>query len=238
VDILPLLNCEHVEYLGYRNQLGRQLQILDWVGSRQPSISMIASKLLGWERSLDANTIPNKVGQKRFYSGFFQDYAQVEFVRHLVVNELSELSKRVIYCTKNKISLPKEYQFAHIRRGDLAEASDIYGMLDISWYEKNRNLALPLIISTDDVANSRKLIDALQPELILDPRDFSALETLFVMGKAKDLIMANSTLSWWGAFLNSSHGGISHFPDPFYKDNRKVTEKLCAPFLNKVASGL
>ena len=43
---------------------------------------------------------------------------------------------------------------------------------------------------------------------------------LYMMTKMKHLILANSTFSWWGAYLNNNEGKII-IPDPWFGPNYK-----------------
>jgi hypothetical protein len=237
-EINDLMDCEHVKFVGFKNQLGRQLQALDWLSTRNQFISTLASSTFGWERTLDANTAPMQGSSGHLFSGFYQDYAQVKNVLEIILPELKNHSEHLLSSIKSRIEIPTVYQFAHIRRGDLAASSATYGLLEIDWYANCRNSQLPLVLSTDDLKNSEELIAQLNPVVILNPDKFSAFETLFVMGKSKELIMANSTLSWWGALIATQNGGKAYFPDPFYIGNSIITEKLCLPEFIKRPSGL
>lgn len=234
--MMPLFECEHVSFEGYKNTLGRELKMLDWMQARTGKPANVLSSLLGWERSLTANTTPVNLSGRRKYSGFFQDYRQVISVENVLMPELLNLQNAIMDRVQTKLKFPQNYQFAHIRRGDLVSSHGVYGLLGLEWYLINRNSDLPLIVSTDDIYQAREIIEALKPEFILNPSEFSAVETLFIMGCSTDAIMGNSTLSWWGGYLAGKNGAKVHFPDPFYRDNFAITDALCMPNFERKSS--
>ncbi len=226
-EIGKFLNCEHVIDGGSREFLGLQLKSLDWLYSRNKEWSVGISKLLGWNRSMDANQVPQDLRRGHKFSGFYQDYKQVLMASRIIDDELIRILDQN-FPEENK-ELPSEYQFVHIRRGDLINLSNSYGLLGFEWYRDNLDPKLPIVASTDDLVGSRDLIIKLKPDLVLDPLEYTALETLSVMSNSKRLIMGNSTLSWWGGYSATVRGGISVFPDPLYLTNPIGSEKLSGP---------
>ena len=97
------------------------------------------------------------------------------------------------------------YAFLHIRRGDYLEYSDIHYIQPLEYYKKaSENFSKILIVSDDnDWVKSQDFFKDSKFELF-DSDD--ELETLAVMASCKaGAIIANSTFSWWGAFLGA-HG--------------------------------
>lgn len=235
-EIKYFTECTHVGYQGQVDNLGRELKALDWLNTKNRKFSELLSKKLLWERTIDAYTAPKfPIGLWKF-SGFYQDYQQVLTVDDIIHSEIKNITDSIFMRLKARNHFPDEFQFMHIRRGDLMTNSQAYGVLDLSWYLSNRNSDLPLLVSTDDMVSSEGLIQEIQPDLVLNPKDFSALETLSIMANSKDLVMANSTLSWWGGYLVSKRAGKVYFPNPYYRNNTQVVEKLCHPDFLKTES--
>ena len=57
-----------------------------------------------------------------------------------------------------------------------------------------------------------------------------------MMALAESLVLANSTLSWWGGFLASNKGKTVYSPSPFYKDDSKNDDVLQYKKFTKVDS--
>lgn len=116
----------------------------------------------------------------------------------------------------------------HVRQGDLINVKNTMGILDCSYYlnaireikEMNGNLDFEFIILTDDLKRANEIV--IQLELtkysIFGPEELSAWQSLKVMSNAKYLISANSTLSWWGAFIASNRNGKCYLPKPWFKN--------------------
>jgi hypothetical protein len=63
-------------------------------------------------------------------------------------------------------------------------------------------------------------------DFVFSPSNSSAWQTLRMMSMAESLVLANSTLSWWGGFLASNKGNAVLSPNPFYKNDLQSNEVL------------
>lgn len=102
----------------------------------------------------------------------------------------------------------------HARRGDyLANESNIliHGPLPVTYYQlaieiiKNQLGTKPLfvLISDDNSFWSTAGLEFIKQEntLVFDENE---VDTLYLMTKSKNFIIANSTFSWWGAYLSEA----------------------------------
>ena len=95
------------------------------------------------------------------------------------------------------------YAFLHVRRGDYLEYKDIHYIQPLEYYTKaSKNFSKILVISDDmNWVKGQEFFKESKFELF-DCDD--ELETLAVMASCKaGAIIANSTFSWWGAFLGA-----------------------------------
>jgi len=163
---------------------------------------------------------PENIGSGTYMEDYFQFYPALEpyefELRELFLSGLTMPSKDY-----------SSYAFLHIRRGDYLEYKDIHYIQPLEYYMKaSENFSKILVISNDmkwvreqDYFNGSKFE-------LFDCDD--ELETLAVMASCKaGAIIANSTFSWWGAFLGAyglrnpvyapkqwiSHPVVSLFPD-------------------------
>jgi len=91
----------------------------------------------------------------------------------------------------------------HIRRGDFLINSGNHHNLSLDWYEKALKKFDPdreVIIFSDDVfwASSQELF---KPDRFIISDGNSSYHDLYLMTQCSDFIIANSTFSWWGAWL-------------------------------------
>jgi len=118
----------------------------------------------------------------------------------------------------------------HIRRGDYLEDPEFCGICEIDYYEK----AVQTIISdgkehtfylfSNDICwcknNIIQLFEGYSIKFVTDNIGVNSCWDLFLMTHCKELIIANSSFSWWAAFLNK-RGGRIIAPRPWL--NRECT---------------
>ena len=91
----------------------------------------------------------------------------------------------------------------HIRRGDFLVNSGNHHNLSLDWYEEALNQFdsdREVIIFSDDIfwASSQELF---KPDRFIISDGNSSYHDLYLMTQCSDFIIANSTFSWWGAWL-------------------------------------
>jgi glycosyl transferase family 11 len=111
---------------------------------------------------------------------------------------------RTIRSTQNPVSI-------HIRRGDYTLQQEGNVALPIDYYvQAIANLRASVsnptfFVFSDDVMFAKQHLAKHVSGVFIDHNDaFSAHEDLRLMSSCKHHIIANSTFSWWGAWLNSS----------------------------------
>jgi hypothetical protein len=159
--------------------------------------------------------------KRRISAGYFQHWEYVESVWPVIGLEIInafekiDLKPEIVELVANSIIL-------HVRQGDLNNAKSTMGILSGKYYERiisdirNQKILEDLIVVTDDVAGAIRVTKELQPRLILGPKDLTAWQTLKLMSQSKNLVIANSTLSWWGGFISFKSGGSVYMPDPWF----------------------
>jgi hypothetical protein len=97
----------------------------------------------------------------------------------------------------------------HIRRGDYALAAEGNVTLPLDYYRRaityfQERLAYPVFfVFSDDMAFARKNIPAGVRAVFVDHNDdFSSHEDMRLMSACHHHIIANSSFSWWGSWLN------------------------------------
>jgi len=100
----------------------------------------------------------------------------------------------------------------HIRRGDYVSNSHtntFHGVCSMDYYQKALNLALEgttnphLYIFTDDPEWARKETTWPVPTVIVSGQGLTDIQEFYLMTQVKKNIIANSSFSWWAAWLNS-----------------------------------
>lgn len=106
----------------------------------------------------------------------------------------------------------------HVRRGDYLKHPDFSNICDIDYYQKAIGEILKdgvkhvfYIFSNDMQWCKENLSSLMQGHDIIyvsENKGDNSCWDMFLMSHCKDLIIANSSFSWWGAFLNSRDGRI------------------------------
>lgn len=106
----------------------------------------------------------------------------------------------------------------HVRRGDYLETKAFQGLCGIDYYEKAIKKILEdgkrhtFYIFSNDIRwckqNLTHLIGDNKVVFVTHNTGNKSFWDMFLMTYCKDLIIANSSFSWWGAFLNSRYGRV------------------------------
>jgi hypothetical protein len=142
------------------------------------------------------------------FNGFFQSYKYLidfrnDIIDHLVLN----------YIQENKINnLFLEYTSSynritslHIRRGDYKNYPDLHFILSLQYYIeaiKKVNTDFYLIFSDEPEWCLKNIIPILNKPYKISYNE--EIVDLFLMSKCHNNIIANSSFSWWGAYLNTN----------------------------------
>jgi hypothetical protein len=112
----------------------------------------------------------------------------------------------------------------HFRIGDYVVDSDMYGVLPNSYYfESLRAINLKpertILFSDSALEASSRLLHELKVDHEVAPPNFTATETMYLMTVCHSLVIANSSLSWWGAKIGSLKGATKEViaPNPWFR---------------------
>lgn len=106
----------------------------------------------------------------------------------------------------------------HIRRGDYLQCPEFMGITDLDYYKRGINEILAdglqhsfFIFSNDTIwckDNIEPLVKGHRVVFVTENTGKQSCWDMFLMTHCKDLIIANSSFSWWGAFLNDRGGRV------------------------------
>jgi len=138
--------------------------------------------------------------------GYFQSWKYFNNHKKVIKMFLNlKINKIYDYNFDNSLSI-------HVRRGDYLSLSQIHYNLPISFYEKSLNLFSQskidnIYIFSDDIewCKSNVLFKNLKNVIFIDEEDYICL---FFMTQCNNHIIANSSFSWWGAYLKEKEGSV------------------------------
>ena len=117
----------------------------------------------------------------------------------------------------------------HIRRGDYLQLAGS-PVLDVAYYEQAMRIVVerepnPLwVIFSDDISWCRAHLPFLDGAVFVEGNTAEPWEDLRLMAACKHHIIANSSFSWWGAYLGRDPQGVTVLPDKWFDG---VTTSAC-----------
>lgn len=219
-------NCEHPISLSQSKIYGLLFQIIDKLTTSNRIVSTAISSLFGVYTCQTTYEIPDFGSRPpRVLRGFFQDLSMVEKNSLIMRTEIEKTLQSLPDTNSSRGSV-----ILHMRRGDTRKISKSWGVLTDNYYLGIAKDSKKVIICTDDVTESENLARKFPDAKILTPIDTTSWETLKILATAKELVMANSTLSWWAAWLISAQVDTKvYFPVPWHPNEVKALEKLVIP---------
>ena len=179
--------------------------------------------------------------------GYFQSWRYFDSIGDLnLINEIRMKGGGAWFnSTSNLISRSKKPLGIHVRRGDYG-VHQKHGMLSSKYYQAALQELRLRGVEWEDVWVFSDQIDSAQSELsnifdassnvyyVKPPESSNSLESLFLMSKFSNLIIANSTFSWWAATLGSKKKNIV-CPEKWFAEMEDPTD-LCPDNWLKVQS--
>lgn len=168
-----------------------------------------------------------------YFDGYWQSYFYPEQVKESLLKKFDALKPSGSDFDKLKQHIEAENSVSiHIRRGDyisIKANTKIYLSCEIDYYKSSVDYMKTKVdnpsfyIFTDDPAWVKKHFSWLDYKLVLGN---TAFEDLTLMSKCKYNIIANSTFSWWAAWLNQNTLKLVICPKSWYVDSNISTDKF------------
>ena len=169
----------------------------------------------------DFKSAPKNLREVR---GYFQILDFAKEARRDIQKSLQNVYSSKLEEIHNSINA-NETITLHIRRGDYGTLDDIYGTLGKAYYltalEKCQKITgnKKVLVFSDDISAAEKMLNEKVFQYFdfqfISP-EFSPAESILLMSYCSAHIVANSTFSWWGAFLSDSTK-IVVYPSPWTK---------------------
>lgn len=152
--------------------------------------------------------------QKFLYlDGYFQSYKYFNSIRETLLADFilkSGYSAEGLIL-KGEIEQSDQSAGIHIRRGDFAASCLGWnGLCDIAYYQKalaeirKKHKNVKLFIVSDDIEWAKENLKFDGSMVFVSRPSLNAAEELLLMSLCKHQIIANSTFSWWSAWLNKN----------------------------------
>ena len=129
------------------------------------------------------------------------------------VNNLSSLNKDFLRMIQKNETLA-----IHLRGGDYSESARLQRNYYLKAIEivKRDNIVKDILVFTNDKKYASAVLDGLIYQIVDCNIGSDSSIDMYLMSMAKNLIIANSTFSWWGAYLNKSYSSVL-YPKGFFE---------------------
>ena len=171
------------------------------------------------------------IGDNLYMNGYWQSDKYFKHNFHKIINNLEsniDLSKYKDIDFKNTISI-------HIRRGDYINLKHLYINLSMEYYIYAINYILNInpnikniIVFSDDI-NWCKNNLLTKFENVIFSENMDEYFDITLMSKCKYNIIANSTFSWWGGYLNSNLDKVVISPKNWFTEKMGLNESDIIP---------
>lgn len=161
-----------------------------------------------------------------YLDGYWQSPKYFDDIREILLKELT-LNKPLSASAQDYLKKIEENNSTalHVRRGDYVKNPTVlkeFGICSNNYYSKavryiSENIINPtFFVFSDDIEWVKTNIKLPESTIYVEGRDMSNVEDLILMSKCKHNIIANSSFSWWSAWLNNNINKIVIAPSPWF----------------------
>lgn len=174
-----------------------------------------------------------------YFVGYWQNEKYFKAIRPILLKEfipkrLSEYTKRTVKIIQGRPSVS-----LHIRRGDYADdpkTNEFHGLTPITYYTKalgyiqKKQPGLQLFIFSDDIKWCQNNLPFSKEATFVsgNPAD-RGYEDMYLMSLCDHNIIANSSFSWWGAWLNQNPQKMIVAPKTWFQDKSANSKMEIVP---------
>lgn len=175
--------------------------------------------------------------KRAYVSGYWQSEKYFNHYRDRLLNEfklkqdLSVFTNDIIQDTLKQTSVS-----LHVRRGDYItnpDANRVHGSCSLDYYKnaieyiKKQNSLFKTYVFSDDIEWAKKNLNFIEDIFFIEkPNSIDDCEEMILMSKCQHNIIANSTFSWWGAWLNQNPNKLVITPKKWFNDTTKNCSDL------------
>lgn len=197
--------------------LARRISLYGTI-SKNLSLGYFSSEI-GYDPILERLDWNNKV------YGYFQSKIYAEVVRDEIRTKIQEIHKSEQLALLLELSRRINPIMVHIRRGDYLSHRRSIGLLSHEYFKdainraKVNNSIREVWIFTDDKQEALKLLSCaeIRADKVFGEEDgLDSIQTLELMSTARNIVISNSTYSWWAAYLGSENAFV-YYPRSWYR---------------------
>lgn len=205
------------------------------------ALSKVKTKLFGRKKSeifeselqkFSFDTTLLRLEGDRYFFGYWQSHQYIDPVRDKLLEDftlrtpLDTQNMKTIQAMRNSNSIS-----LHVRRGDYINHPNFGGICDLQYYKRairvvEEKVKSPsFFVFSDDIDWCKENIPLENATYINWNVGKNSFLDMILMSNCQNNIIANSSFSWWGAYLNTNHHKIVVAPSK-WKNNMDGTRDL------------
>lgn len=180
-----------------------------------------------------------KSKENAYYSGYWQSekyFLDIEYKIRKVFSFDKKITQENLKLIE-EISNKNNTVSIHVRRGDYISHDSLGNLTPVFYYKEGikyirEKIQNPLfLIFSNDIEWCKKNFDFKEEEVIYIDwnKDENSFMDMYLMSICKNNIIANSSFSWWGAWLNTNTNKIVIAPEKWFRDESKLKYKDIVP---------
>ena len=225
-ELLPLAEiCNHKISIVESAKFNRFLIMLDKFTNRNRAISRSILGLLNIRQTdIPSDTIIFKSKKPKIVRGYFQSTKFVEDNVHLYIEELLAVTTSKATSSPMFNEILTSPQVLHIRRGDFKVNWEKVGLLTTMYFQKIINPKFKALIFTDANSKDSEFAEIFKNTQIIGSDIADTWTSFSLLSFSNQLVLSNSTFSWWAGIIVLRRGGEVIAPMPWtrtsiYGDN-------------------
>ena len=195
---------------------------------------------------LEANTSKDKIIDSQYDDlylvGYWQDEKYFHSIRKILMNEMSlkvklnNTSEIIAENIKRSNSVAIHYRnYTKKNRHYIFQRPDRHGILEEAYYTRAVNYICSHIenpyfyVFSDDEEMALEKFNYEVPHTVVTHNKNSFYEDLILMSMCRHQIIANSSFSWWSAWLNKNENKIVIAPLQWFSNSRYSSKDIILP---------
>jgi hypothetical protein len=169
-----------------------------------------------------------RFGKNVYLKGYFQSEKYFLPIKRIIQNEFRIKDEAIVRVkdlfkakgSANKVSV-------HIRRGDMKNdpvTAERHGVMPLSYYQKGIEIIRSKVSSphfyffSDDIDWAKENFSSADATFVSGEISKTHFEDLYLMSQCDHNIIANSSFSWWGAWLNKNIDKVVIAPNKWFNN--------------------
>ncbi len=182
-----------------------------------------------------------------YLAGYWQAFAYIDAIKEILQREF-KTKDPLLACYQSYLDQihSEESVMVHIRRGDYVHskaASQFHGVLPLQYYEQaiselqTTKPNIHFFIFSDDLQWAKDSLQGIFQKTFIEHAQHpdAVVHELQLMRACDHHIIANSSLSWWGAWLKQNPRGLVYAPNHWINDNTLSLTALLPPDWKRVS---